>query len=318
MTARCILISLVFIQLFSHLSGPGKVEKRAPPLGILANFRAVQSHKKKNRRLRRMSFPFTSLPEELQLAILSHASAQTVELVLVSRSIRNKTLFECLPLIAVTLTTRQQVLSFDRFCFNNPEFARLVRRLWISPSEEEARFPCHRILKSCTNVESLACKAQLLDTAVCSGTDVEHKKCRFLTLLGGPTNWEGLLPAQTGAVFFNQLTHLHTVNAMVPKKLSCSNLTHLSIVWDRGMEERGAEVLSKMINSERRYPRLDTIVITQRRDGGSRSAEIPPGAKPRPRVVAYFSAKGSIDAELWRSGIDVWERAEALRRGGVT
>lgn len=325
LTARCILISLVFLHVFSHLSGPGKVEKRAPPLAILANFRAVQSHKKRDRRLRRMTikFPFTSLPEELQLAVLSHASNYTARrlflaLVLVSRDIRTKTLLECLPLIAVTLTTRQHILSFDRFCFNNPNLARLVRRLWISPSEEEARFPSHRILKICTNVKSLACNAELLNTAICSGTDLDHKKCQFLTLLRSQKNWEGLLSAQTGTAFFNHLTHLHTANAMVPKKLTCSSLTHLSIMLDRGMEERGAEVLSSIIKNERRYPRLGTIVITQRRDGGE-SAEILLGGKSRSRVVAYFAAKGAIDAKLWSEGMDVWERAEELlrRRGGV-
>jgi hypothetical protein len=322
--ARCFLISLVFLHVMSRLSGPDKVEERKPPLAILANFRAVQSHKKRDRRLRRMSikFPFTSLPEELQLAVLSHASNQTARrlflaLVLVCKDIRQKTLIECLPLMAVTLTTRQQILAFDGFCFNNPELARLVRRLWISPTEEEARFPSHRILKNCTGVASLACNAQLLDTAICSGTDLEHRQCRFLTLLKSPKSWEGLLSTRTGAAFFNQLTHLHTVSAMVPKKLQCSSLTHLSIMWDRGTEERGAEVLSSVINSERRYPRLGSIVITQRRDGGER-AEIRLGGKSRPRVVAYFAGKGAIDATLWREGIDVWERAEALLTGGVS
>ena len=321
---RCTLISLVFLHVMSRLSGPDKVEKRAPPLAILANFRAVQSHKKRDRHLRRttMKFPFTLLPEELQLAVLSHASNQTARrlflaLVLVSKDIRQKTLLECLPLMAVTLTTRQQILAFDGFCFNNPELARLVRHLWISPTEEEARFPSFRILKTCTGVASLACNAQLLDAAICSGTDLNHRQCRFLTLLKSPKSWEDLLPTQTGAAFFDQLTHLHTVSAMVPKKLQCSSLTHLSIMWDRGTEERGAEVLSSVIKSESRYPRLGSIVITQRSGGGER-AEIRQGGKCRARVVAYFGAKGAMDGTLWREGTDVWERAEALLTSGVS
>ena len=314
---RCIIISLIFLHVFSHLAGPDKVEKRAPPPAVLRNFKAVQSLKEKDRRLREKMKPFrfTALPNELQHAVLSYASnkmARTLflSLVLVSKNIRKKTLLECLPLIPVTLTTLQQVLSFDRFCFNNPELAGFVRRLWISPSEEEAQFPSCRILKSCINVTSLACNTRLLVTAVCSGN---HKQCRFLTLLKCKKNWERTLPAQTGADFFGQLTHLHAGgNPMVPKKLLCTSLTHLSIECIQGEEERGADVLSSVI-SERRYPRLGTVVITQKRDGDE-SVEIPVGSNSRLRVVAYFTPREAIDAQLWSDGLYVWERAEAALR----
>lgn len=327
-----VLVSILFLLLFSHLGGPDKVEPKAPPPAILANFRAFQSLKERDRRSRLQIRPFRKfkdLPAELQLHILSFASRQTfLALALASKDIRRKTYIACIPRIPILLTTREKLLSFNQFCENNPEdkvgfpgVAKLVRHLWISPYEAEDRFPSCMVLKRCLNIKSLACNAWLLTEGVCSQDELKHQQCRFLTLLmPSEQNWERHFRPQmrkSRGAFFEQLTRMQVEgDVLVPRRISCINMTHLSFVCAPGWKKEGAAGLAKLVKDAKRYPMLENVVVTQRKPEGHEKVVIVGEANLRPRVVVYCAPDDAVDVKHWDvdEGVDVWERAEEVLR----
>jgi len=327
-----ILVSIMFLLLFSHLGGPDKVEPRKSPPAVLAKFLATQSRKEKDRRSRLQFSKFTDLHEDLQLHILSYASLKTLRqtflaLALTSKDIRRKTFRACIPRIPILLTTRESLISFDHFCVNNPEdahfpgVARLVRHLWICPYEAEDRLPSSRVLKRCLNIDSLACNVWLLKEGVCSQDELKHQQCRFLTLLRpGEEKWEVNIPPRmrkSCEAFFEQLTRLQVeADDLVLRRISCNNLTHLSFACAPGWKKEGAEGLVNLVTDAKRYPRLEKVVVTQRKP-----EEVAIVQESSPRVVVYKAPEDPVDVRHWDvdEGVDVWERAEkALRRQAVS
>ncbi|KAF8336775.1 hypothetical protein F5887DRAFT_566849 [Amanita rubescens] len=324
-----ILVSIMFLLLFSHLGGPDKVSKpRTPPPAVLAKFRATQFLKEKDRHSR-LKFPkFTELPDELQLHILSYASSRQtfLALALTSKDIRRITFLACLPRIPILLTTREKLISFDRFCVNNPEdtyfpgVARVVRHLWISPYEAEDRLPSSRVLKRCLNVNWLACNVWLLREGVLSQDELEHQQCRFLTLLKpSEEKWDSNIPPQmqrSCGAFFKQLTRLQVeADVLVPRRILCDNITHLSFACAPGWKKEGALGLMKLVKDVKRYPRLEKVVVTQRKP--DEKVDIVGDSEASPRIVTHGAPGDAVDVKHWDvdEGVDVWERAEkALRR----
>src|SRR4030081_2212208 len=96
------------------------------------------------------------------------------------------TLQSCLPLLPIVLKSRKNIQSFYLFCLSNPDLVRFVHHIWVQPPTEEDQFPAYAIIKTCTNLRTLACTGWLLGAAVCSESTLRHEHCRDFTLLESP------------------------------------------------------------------------------------------------------------------------------------
>ncbi|KAF5369415.1 hypothetical protein D9758_002825 [Tetrapyrgos nigripes] len=146
----------------------------------------------------------TNLPVELGLKIFIFASCQSQStyrsLLLTCRSIHNLIRLEIIPLLPITLTSKNQMISFSTLVTKNPEIAPRVRYLWMI-AEVGNCYAWSDILQKCTSIVSLACHSNML-----IGVDVvsRHTQLRDLTM-------REILPMYGDQDLYNQIDSLHII-----------------------------------------------------------------------------------------------------------
>jgi hypothetical protein len=158
----------------------------------------------------------------------------------------------------------------------------------------------------------------LLREGVLSQDTLKHQQCQFLTLLKpSEEKWGGAsqMRRSCSEAFFKQLTRLQVeADVLVPRRVSCDNITHLSFACAPGWKKEEEDRLVKLVADMKRCPKLEKVVVTQRKLEGDEKVVIVGEASPR--VVTYYAPEDAVDVKHWDvdEGVDVWERAEKVLR----
>lgn len=277
------VVSIVYTYLISRLTvlptptipGPPPDIKRAKRLR-----RIHQEFEAKQRRIRKGPFPIAEFPPELALQILGKCAewqGTVANLALVSRRIQALTYEACLPGMAIRLVGEQEVESFDLLLLRKTHLLPYIHHLWVTPLHENYHPAAIRILRTCTNVRSLALNGRLLKEAITSphiGYRIRHKHCRSLTLL--PTSSEGWasLLAPSAQQFLAQITHLRIVGDRIPVEFDfpLPNLYSFSYVLNRNVPNLAYG--ERMLKDKVGFPNLRTVVLTGERRGKGGGARI--------------------------------------------
>nr|GAT50602.1 predicted protein [Mycena chlorophos] len=221
-------------------------------------------------------FPFTSLPVELSLKIITLAVTCGQEtyrsLLLTNKHIYALTHLEMLPHVAITLTDMKGLEAFDYFLTQRGgEVIPFIHNLWIihgGTSVTRTGDLCMSIIQRCSDIRTLACHPIDLMRAM-PGPDAEntrtHPHCVSLTLFQFRIRWGSYMtPDQPFCQFMDQIQQLHFIGALdhqldsedgaIPE---LANVRRASIALGSG----------RIINSELfmdllASPKLERVVLT--------------------------------------------------------
>lgn len=221
------------------------------------------------------TFPFSELPSELGIHIISFSSGLPTlrALSLVSKRTHYLANVAILPSTPILLDTRAQVISFSIMINRHESLALYVHHLWISPpvSPAEDVSICAPIIRACTNLSNLACRVKALQAAILFVTPFLHTRIKHLTIMESVSNLccvpqtRHMNALETGGsqavpsadLLLDQITHFRSpvYPRETPQKLRFANLTHWSYRGDKGSFTRGPDIIGEM-------PALEQVTVT--------------------------------------------------------